>query len=68
MKKTDIFIRDEGTIIVLSPATKRGEAWVDSNIQAEPWQWLGGGLCVDHRMAQDIIDGMTTDGLALAQG
>lgn len=67
MRKADIFIRDEGTIIVLSPATKRGQAWMDDNIQAESWQWMGGGLCVDHRMAQDIIDGMTIGGLGLAQ-
>jgi hypothetical protein len=67
MRKADILIRDEGTIVALSPVTKRGRAWVDDNLQAEPWQWLGGALCVDHRMAQDIINGMTMDGLTFAQ-
>lgn len=66
-KREDILIRDEGTIVALSPVTKRGRAWVDDNIQAEPWQWLGGALCVDHRLAQDIIEGMAGDGLRLAQ-
>ncbi len=60
MKKVKQFeVWDEGTIVLITPLTKRARAWMKDNIQSESWQWLGGSLGVDHHCADDLLEGMT---------
>jgi hypothetical protein len=47
-----------GTITLLRPRTKRARRWLDRNCATEPWQWLGGALCVEPRLAAAIIEGL----------
>lgn len=51
-----IEIIDEGSIVCFQPLDAAARAWIDENVWAEPWQWLGGALHVDHRLAGDIIE------------
>lgn len=30
--------------------------WLRDNVDAEPWQWQGDSVAVDHRFAQPIVD------------
>lgn len=60
---TDVQIINEGTIVLFRPLTDQARAWIEENVQTEPWQWFGGGLCVEHRYAHDLADGMERDGL-----
>lgn len=63
-KKPDILIRDEGTIVLFTPSSRRAQKWVKENVQTESWQWMGrSSFAVDHRFAQDLISGMEADGL-----
>jgi hypothetical protein len=64
--QVDVQVENHGSIFVFQPLTKRGSAWITENVQAESWQWMGGGLCVEHRYARDLADGMQGDGLRLA--
>ena len=41
--------------------------WIDENVASEPWQWLGGALCVDHRYAGDLIEAIADDGFDLSR-
>ena len=63
----DVLIRNEGTIIQIIPETEAAKEWIDENVHSEPWQWLGPTLCVDHRMAGPLIEGMADAGLELAE-
>lgn len=63
----DVEIDNQGTIVLFRPITKAGEAWIKENVQTEPWQWFGDGLCVEHRYAHDLADGMQRDGLKVGK-
>ncbi len=45
----DFLIADHGSIISIVPITEAALKWIDENVVSEPWQWLGGALCVDRR-------------------
>jgi len=59
----DVLVRNEGSIIMLTPSTPEGKAWIDENLGLESWQWLGNSCAIEWRYAPDIIDGMRRDGL-----
>lgn len=61
----DFLVADHGSIIAIVPLTTAASKWLDANVAAEPWQWLGGALCVDHRYAGDLTDAIAADGLDL---
>lgn len=64
MKKLKHFkVLDEGTVILITPLTKKARARIDENVYSEPWQWLGNGLAVDHDLADDLLNGITEAGL-----
>ena len=48
---SDFQIADHGSIILIKPVSEAAGACVDENVASEPWQWLGGALCVDIRCA-----------------
>jgi hypothetical protein len=62
-RQPDVSFLDEGSVVVLYPESDFAIGWFDENIEAEGWQWIGGGLAVDHHMADDILNGMTAEGL-----
>jgi hypothetical protein len=64
----DFRIEDHGSIVVVQPLTPQAGEWIEENVPTEPWQWLGGGLCVEHRYAEPLIEGIVEDGLSLAFG
>jgi hypothetical protein len=62
----DFLIADHGSIILIMPITEAARKWIDENVVSEPWQWLGGALCVDHRCARDLTDEIAAAGFVLA--
>ncbi len=61
----DVMLAYAGSITLLTPLTSAGQAWVEESLQAEPWQWSGATLTIDHRMAVDIRQAMIDDGLTV---
>ena len=59
----DVKIEDCGSIVMFDPVTPEAKEWVDENVGLESWQWLGNRFSVDHRYADNLIEGMTGDGL-----
>ena len=55
-------IDDQGTIVVLYPETEDESDWLTENTNAEPWQFLGRGLAIDYRFAEDVITGLINAG------
>lgn len=62
---TDIQIRDEGTLVLLTPATTAGRDWCAEWL-GDDCPRFGAAYVVEHRYAADILDGMTDDGLTVA--
>lgn len=62
-KKIDVAVSNHGTVFLFALLTDRAREWVDENVQAEGWQFFGGSLAVEPRMARDLAQGMLNDGL-----
>jgi virulence-associated protein VagC len=60
-EKVNIEVRDEGTVVLITPVSKQAKKWIDENVQVESWQWLGQGFAVDHRCAEDLLEGMQNE-------
>ena len=63
---SDFQIADHGSIISIKPVSEAARAWVEENVVSEPWQWLGGALCVDIRCARTLIDEMAAEGFDIS--
>ena len=62
---TDFNVVDEFTIFLLEPITPEAGHWVSEHIPDDA-QHFGSAVVVEHRYIQDILDGITGDGLTWA--
>lgn len=51
------------SVLCLLPLTPAGRDWLAENVTAEPWQWLGDALAVEHRCGPDLLGAALADGL-----
>jgi hypothetical protein len=63
---SDFQIADHGSIISIKPVSEAAHTWVDENVVSEPWQWLGGALCVDIRCARNLIEEIAAEGFEIS--
>ena len=63
----DFLIANHGSIITIRPVSEAAQQWLDENVVSEPWQWLGGALCVDHRCARDLVTEIAAAGFDLSR-
>lgn len=59
----DFRVTNGGSMFLVHPLTQECRDWLDENVQAESWQWLGNALAVEHRFIEDLVEGMQNDGL-----
>lgn len=59
---TDVLVRSEGSIFLLTPMTDAAREWISNHIP-EDAQYMGRSLVVEHRYVADIVAGMQSDGL-----
>ncbi len=50
-------IKQSGSIVLFKPETKFAEEWWEENVEES--QMIGGAYAVEHRYANDIIEGFT---------
>ncbi len=62
----DVQIVNHGSVVAFHLLSQNAKTFVDENVQAEGWQFMGDALCVDHRFAGDLAEGMRENGLVLA--
>lgn len=62
VQSADFEVRNEGSIFILKPNSDAAVEWIDQHIADEAMTW-GGGIVVEHRFIDAIIDGFTADGL-----
>jgi hypothetical protein len=61
----DVRIINEGTLTGVLALNAEARQWIDDNVHSEGWQWMGKVLWVDHRMVDNLLDGMIAAGLSL---
>lgn len=66
--KPDVRVENHGSVRILQPLSAAGAAWVKANLAVEPWQTIGGGIAIEPRMVENIIDGMEAAGLKVEAG
>ena len=59
---TDVRVDQLGTVALISPLTATAKDWIDQHVEAPAWAWQGGGLAVEPRLVDAIIDGMVAAG------
>jgi len=61
----DVRIDDQGTLVMFEPISQAAKDWFSEHVQSESWQWMGTRLGVDHRMAQNLVDGIEGAGFTI---
>lgn len=61
----DVRLFDHGSIIGFAPMSEHAEEWFTDNVETSDWQWMGGCLMVDARLARDLMQGIVDAGLEL---
>jgi hypothetical protein len=51
------------SIYLLTPHTPAARAWLDENVQAESYQFIGTSLAVEHRYIAEIVEGIRAAGM-----
>jgi hypothetical protein len=62
----DFQIADHGSIITVRQVSEAARQWLDENVDAEPWQWLAGALCAEHRFARVLVDEIAAAGFEIS--
>jgi hypothetical protein len=58
----DYEVSDHGSIWTIRPISDAARDWIDENVGAEDWQWMGGALAIEPRYAGDILFAMQEEG------
>lgn len=61
----DVSVENHGSIMLFRLLTPAAQEWVDDNV-ADDAQFLGNGLAVEPRYAENLASGMIDAGLAVA--
>ncbi len=64
-RSPDVRIDNQGTIIVMHPLSENATTWMEQNTP-DATRW-GQAIVVEHRYADDVIEGMIGAGLAVGQ-
>ena len=63
---SDLHVENHGSIVLLFADSEEGRAWLDENVYAERWQWVGDGIACEPRMVEAVLVGAAADGLEIA--
>jgi hypothetical protein len=58
---------NDGSIVVLTPQSDEAEAWLDDNVMTPETMRWGRGIVVELRYINDLITGITADGLTVEE-
>jgi hypothetical protein len=64
-KTADFSLSDHGSVALVTPLSPSAREWVDENVSLESWQWVGGSFACDPRYVDDLVAGITGDGLTI---
>jgi hypothetical protein len=59
----DVRFVNHGSLVGIDAVSDAAKTWIDDNVTAEGYMWIGGVLMCESRFAFDIACGMRNDGL-----
>ena len=62
--RADFRFTDHGSICLLTPLSAQALDWVENNLPKERQTW-GGGIVIEPRYVDDIVEGFMEDGLTV---
>ena len=62
----DVQIVNHGSVVAFHLLSQNAKTFVNENVQAEDWQFMGNALCVDHRFAESLAEAMRENRLVLS--
>jgi len=60
----DFMVTGGGSLFTLKPLTPAARQWVDEFIDPNAQHW-GGGIVIEHRYIEPIVDAIINDGLSV---
>lgn len=63
---TDIHVVPDSTLVGIQPMTPAASEWINENVVAEGYQWLGNILWIEARYALPLLRGAHDAGLVIA--
>jgi hypothetical protein len=63
--ENDFSYSDEGSIVLLTPITAAANDWVQEHLPGDAMRF-GHSIVIEHRYADDILNGIVNDGLLIA--
>ena len=63
----DVKVRNEGSVIMVTPVSPEAKDWVNENVSLEGWTWMGDSFAVEPRMADDLLSGMADAGFIVGR-
>lgn len=63
-KKDDFDVNNQGSIVLLTPMTPAAHEWVETHLPDDALTF-GPSIAIEHRYAEDILEGIVQDGLSL---
>ncbi|HET9318118.1 MAG TPA: hypothetical protein VFO27_00035 [Bryobacteraceae bacterium] len=64
-QSVDISVQGGGSVFLFVPESEAGRQFLAEAVNAEPWQWLGQALAVDHHYAGDLAEACMRHGLTV---
>jgi hypothetical protein len=62
IKMADVRFVNHGSLVGIHALSDEAKAWIDDNVTAEAYMWIGGTLMAESRYAFDIACGMRDNG------
>jgi hypothetical protein len=58
----DFSVENHGSLFLLRPHTPRAKAWMKHEVHAEPYQFFGDALAIEHRYISEIVRKLIDEG------
>lgn len=62
----DFQVDDQGSLVLFEPVSQRAKAFVQAFVAVPDYAWLGRRFAVEHGCADDLLIGITGNGLTVA--
>lgn len=61
----DFSFKNHGSVCILEPLSEAGKEWASEHLPDDAQSW-GGGVVIEPRYADPILDGIAADGLEVS--
>lgn len=61
----DFSIRHHGSVSLVIPENTDAQKFLEDEVNPEPWQWFGPGLCVEPRYMNEFVENLRSVGFEI---